>query len=160
MSNFEWKKVLCPVDFSPPSLKALEVAVEIGRRFDAELVLFHAYQLPTVPVLEGAILPGPGTFRDVLDTVERDLSAWEAEAKRRGATKVSSVKAMGTPHEEIVRHATECGADVVVMGTHGRTALKHVLLGSVAEKVVRYADCPVLTIRARGRQAAPKQAAE
>ena len=83
----------------------------------------------------------------LLERIDSLLLHWEQEAQRLGARRVVSAKVEGVPLVEIVRFARETNSSLIVMGTHGHTGVKHALIGSVAEKVVRSADCPVLTIR-------------
>lgn len=141
-----WKKILCPVDFSDTSREAVNVAVELARKFDASVKLLHVYAAPTYALPEGAIIPTPDELRAVTDDVERALDAWKTKAAAQGAP-VATATAMGIPFVEILRFARDGACDLIVMGTHGRTGLRHALLGSVAEKVVRKSPCPVLTIR-------------
>lgn len=141
------RKVLCPIDFSEPSAEALHFAVALARRFDATLTLVNVYAVPGYALPEGAVLLGPKVMADVLAETERGLREWKARAERLGARRVDTLAAQGAADAEIVRVAREGAYDLIVMGTHGRTGLKHVLLGSVAEKVVRRAPCPVLTVR-------------
>jgi len=142
-----FRKILCPTDFSEGSRHALRLAIEqLGG--DAHLVLVHVWQAPYVYGPDAAI---PGSV--VIETkslAENDLARWKGEAERLGARRVSTVLATGAPWHEIVELARrDPEIDLIVMGTHGYTGLKHVLLGSVAEKVVRHASCPVLAARTR-----------
>jgi nucleotide-binding universal stress UspA family protein len=96
-----------------------------------------------------AAIPG-NVFVETKTLAENDLARWKGEAEQLGARRVSTVLATGAPWHEIVEIARRDPAiDLIVMGTHGYTGLKHVLMGSVAEKVVRHAPCPVLAARAR-----------
>ena len=162
-----FKHVLVPTDFSEPASQALRYAIEEATLHHAKATLLHVlpphtetnvFYVTGRPVpssdLEGS---GVGTPSPSPPTVvRRDLSA-EALARLhdlipdafRGSWEAEV--AAGQPAETIVRVARERNADLVVMGTHGRTGLQHVLLGSVAEKVVRLAPCPVLTVRHTGR---------
>lgn len=152
MSRIEWKRIVCPVDFSEPSRGALAVAVEVARRFDAELTLFHAHERPGVILPTGDLLVTPAMMADIEIHVERLLGELKREAESLGATNVKTAQGMGTAFVEIIRFARDGCYDLIVMGTHGRSALKHALLGSVTEKVVRSASCPVLTIRHEGHR--------
>ncbi len=146
--TFPWRKVLCPIDFSQPARAAMDAAVEIARQVDAELVLFHAYQLPGYTLPEGSVVASPKMLQDLADQAEAHLVDWKGIAESAGAPRVSAEKGIGEPAFEIVEVARELGCDLIVLGTHGRTGLAHALLGSTAERVVRRAACPVLTIRA------------
>jgi nucleotide-binding universal stress UspA family protein len=140
-----WKSICMPTDFSDASRPAFRTAIELVAHFDADLLLLHVQQIPamaySVPLQEGV--------REKMDAAALGLlEDWKRQAEAQGArrTSVTMISSQGVS-DEIVRFAAGHPADLIVMGTHGRTALEHVLLGSVAEKVVRYATCPVLTIR-------------
>jgi nucleotide-binding universal stress UspA family protein len=143
----DWKKVLCPVDFSDASRSALRVAAELSRRFDGELTVFHAYPLPGYTLPEGTILPATAMLQELAEQTDVLLVQWRAEAEADGAPRIATAKAIGEPAAEIVAAAKEGKFDVIVVGTHGRTGLAHALLGSVAERVVRRAPMPVVTVR-------------
>jgi nucleotide-binding universal stress UspA family protein len=145
----EWKKILCPVDFSDASRSALQVASELARRFDGEVTVFHAYPLPGYTLPEGTVLPATGMLQELAEQTDALLARWKAEAIADGAPRVSSGKSVGEPAAEIVAAAEDGKYDAIVVGTHGRTGLAHVLLGSVAERVVRRAPMPVVTVRPR-----------
>lgn len=141
------RKILCPVDFSACSREAMRTAIELAGP-ETELVLIHVWQAPYVY--------GPDTtvaatfFAESRALAEEELAAARSEAEQRGPRRVSSVLASGTPWHEIVDAARRDPAiDLIVIGTHGRTGLGHVILGSVAEKVVRHAPVPVLVVRER-----------
>ena len=142
-----FKKILVPVDFSKYSQKALEVACELARTYDLPVTLFHAYVIPTYPLPEGFVLPSPEAVTEIMAKTQQAMNEVQARAVEMGAPQVSVIVAEGIAFAEIVREAREKSFDLIVMGTHGRTGLKHALLGSVAEKVVRKAACSVLTVR-------------
>ncbi len=135
MAAVEWNKVCCAVDFSEPARTALRVAADLCRRLGSQLVLFHADGTEKL----AAELPPVGT-------VEAQLATWKVEAERFGARRVEVVRAAGQPEVAIVEFAGKSGVDLIVMGTHGRVDREHMLMGSVAEGVVRKAMCPVLTV--------------
>jgi nucleotide-binding universal stress UspA family protein len=141
-------RILCPVDFSDTAHAALRYAVDFGQRFDAELTLLHVYQAPGFTLPEGMVVAGADVVTDLLRDIHSALARWRDEALRRGARAVRVAAVAGATHPEIARYADEQGFDLVVIGTHGRTGIAHALLGSTAEKVVRYSHCPVLTVRA------------
>lgn len=152
------RKILCPVDFSEPAREALHFAVDFARRFDAQVTLLHVFVVPGYAYPEGIVLAGPEVMNEILERIDRALREWRDEAISRagGALRIDVESRQGTPWAEIVRKAEEDGYDLVVIGTHGRSGLSHALLGSVAERVVRKAPCPVLTVRAAHH---PKHAA-
>jgi len=147
MSAIDWKRILCPVDFSPASRDALRAAAEIARRFEGEVTVFHAYPLPGYTLPEGTVLPSPRMLQDLSDETDRLLATWSKEAVEMGAPRVSTAKSIGDPAGEILELAAKGGFDLLVVGTHGRTGFAHALLGSVVERVVRRCPIPVLTVR-------------
>jgi nucleotide-binding universal stress UspA family protein len=155
MTDLPWKRICCPVDFSEPSLAAMEVAAKLARQFDAELTLFHAYQLPGYTLPEGSIVASPKMLQELADQAELHLAEWKARAEGMGAPRVTAVKSVGDPAVEVVEFAKETAQDLLVVGTHGRTGLRHALVGSVAERIVRRAGCPVLTVHPEGHARNP-----
>ncbi|HVI93911.1 MAG TPA: universal stress protein [Anaeromyxobacter sp.] len=147
MLTAEWKRICCPIDFSDASRAAMEVAADLARRFGAELVLFHAYPVPGYTFPDGSVVASPKMLQELADGAERHLEAWRRDAEVAGASRVEAAKVAGEPAAEIVSFAREQGVDLLVLGTHGRTGLEHALMGSIAERVVRRARCPVLTVR-------------
>jgi len=145
-----WKKVLCPIDFSEPARAAMQVAVEVCQQFDADLVLFHAYELPGYTLPEGSVVSSPRMLQDLADRADEHLAEWKRAAEQLGAPRVETSKGIGEPALEIVDLGKDGAFDLIVVGTHGRTGLRHALLGSVAERVVRRAGCPVLTVHPEG----------
>lgn len=144
----ELKKIVLATDFSTYSDSATKFGCALAEQFDSELHVLHVLQdLVAVVPEPGVAFPPPGDYMDELrKSAEQALqevidSAWE-----QGKRVVRAIR-QGPPFLEIVRYAKEVDADLIVLGTHGRTGLAHVLLGSVAEKVVRKASCPVLTVR-------------
>ena len=137
------RKILCPVDFSEGSARALEEAVRLAKEHDAELFVAHAWYLPP-SAIEYSMWP------DALDAIREDAARGLDDAVTRarglGATQVTGLLLEGVPWTRIVQAAE--GSDLIVIGTHGRTGLSHVLLGSVAEKVIRHAHCSVLVVPA------------
>ena len=137
------ERILCPVDFSDCSLRAAADAVDLARVLGADVHLFHAWKLP-------AHAPdGASTVVDAMRRTENDAtSKIEAlAAHHHDEVRVSARVAEGRAKVEILRMIDELHADLVVMGTHGRSGLSHVLLGSVAERVVRTSPVPVMTVR-------------
>ncbi len=141
-----WKKILCPIDFSEPARAAMGTAAELCRQLDADLTLFHSYQLPGYTLPEGSVVASPKMLQELADQADTHLAEWRTLAQQAGAPRVATAKSIGDPALEVVEFAREGGYDLIVLGTHGRTGLRHALLGSITERVVRHARCPVLTI--------------
>ena len=141
------RTILVPIDFSDSAVAIVEWASHLATEHGAKLVLFHAYHLPVeFQQLEGAYLP-PDFWANVKEEAEQSLAQFEEELKRSGL-EVEAVVREGYAATAIVDEATEVGADLIVIGTHGLSGLKHMLLGSIAERVVQKAPCPVLTVKA------------
>jgi nucleotide-binding universal stress UspA family protein len=143
------KKVLVPVDFSTCSKSALELALVFQQRFGAQLELFHAWEAPA-----GADSMQVGTGGSLAQFLggqaEEAMRALEGELHQRGVKDFHASVVRGDPHRMIV---AESGTyDLIVMGTHGRGGLKRLVVGSVAERVVRHAKCAVLTVGERETQ--------
>jgi nucleotide-binding universal stress UspA family protein len=143
-----FRKILVPTDFSDSSREALRLAVDVARDSGATLTLFHAWDVPVYSYAE-AMIP-PSVFSDIAAEGEKQLAASKREAEQLGAGKVTTRLGNGPAWTQVVELLKqEPSFDLVVIGTHGRTGLKHALIGSVAEKVVRHAPCPVLVVRQR-----------
>jgi len=144
------KRILVPVDFSPPSLQALDYAVDFARPLDAEIVALYVVE-PIYSVTAGDLYAPSSELTALMQEQRRQgreqLVELEARLTRRYA-KIRTALEDGLAYQEIVAAASKLKADLVVMATHGRTGLSHLFMGSVAEKVVRTASCPVLTVRA------------
>lgn len=141
------KKILCPVDFSAGSKQALHWAVRLANEADAELVVFHAWQTPPV----AAEYAFAATMTAQLQEAAVEALAADLETARSlGASRASSKLVNGPAWSMIVDELAAGGFDLVVMGKHGRTGLKRLLIGSVAEKVVRHAACAVLVVPTEG----------
>lgn len=140
------RHILVPTDFSDGSGRAFETAVEMALDSGAKLTLFHVHHVPTT-VFPDVILPmSPEIQRDLERSVELILEEWCNRARAAGVA-ADTRTVFGATANEICAAAEELDADLIVIGTHGRSGLSHALLGSVAEKVVRKAPCPVLTVR-------------
>lgn len=140
------RKILCAVDFSSQARAAVAAAADLAQRYDAALTLVHVFQLPATLMPEGMLLSA-GMVGEHFQAVNGLLDDEKRDAERRGAKAVDTVLVDGIPWREIVVRAKEGGFDLIVVGTHGRTGIGHVLLGSVAERVVRHAHCPVFVVR-------------
>jgi nucleotide-binding universal stress UspA family protein len=143
----EIRRILCPVDFSDHSRRALDHAVAIARWYQSTVTVLNVFSPAPVP----AVGPGPAVFEPmVLTAVDRDqlLADTTAFAAAEGAPGIAieAVVREGNPAREILEQATSMKADLLVVGTHGRSGFERLVLGSVAEKVLRKAGCPVLTV--------------
>jgi nucleotide-binding universal stress UspA family protein len=145
-------RILLPTDFSEFSSEATNYACAFAEQFDAELHLLHVLEIhrSTTPDLAMG-LALPSRIKESREAAEKALEN-VLDSKWAEGRKVVKATAEGPPFSEIIRYAKQHDVDLIVMGTHGRSALVHVLIGSVAEKVVRKAPCPVLTVRPEGHQ--------
>jgi nucleotide-binding universal stress UspA family protein len=141
-------RILVPVDFSEHSEYAFEQAIGLAKTFGAELHLLHCYQLfPVGAAAASYDLMIPESYeRAVRESVTTSLSRWREKASAQGIPAEKHVRA-DIPAHGIIALAEELPADLIVMGTRGLTGFQHVLLGSVAERTVRLAPCPVLTVK-------------
>lgn len=138
---FKLKKILVPVDFSECTKEALLYAVPFAKQFDAEVTLLHVVEPSYLPPPE---IGGPATMETVEDAGQelerlRDQLAREVRCKAELRT--------GGAEYEIIAAAKELGSDLIIVSTHGRTGLAHLLMGSTAERVLRHAGCPLLVVR-------------
>lgn len=152
-----FKKILCPLDFSEPSYVALKAGRELSFHFKAQLALVHVlHAVPTVPERKP-----PGQVSKSVQEINIPLYEQELEATAREALRDVAAENLadfdvdlfvlhGEPAPEIVRLASEQGMDLIVIATHGWTGWRQSVFGSVAERVVRLAPCPVLSIRSPG----------
>ena len=145
-----FRKILCPTDFSESSYAALDAARDLARHFNAELLVVHVVEpIPPVPVdTDGSMRFDVFQYEDELMSAA-DKWIGETISQRLGPEDAARpIVVGGIPWEEIVRVATDEQADLLVIATHGRSGWKHLLFGSVTEKVIRIAPCPVLVVRA------------
>ena len=143
------KRILVPTDFSDPSAEALATAMALAKGAGATVDLVHdaveaSFALP--PPIDVATVP-----IDMAKVMERVTDGLRAEEKRvkEAGLQCETAMLVGRPDSEIVARATATHAELIVMGTHGRSGLAHALLGSVAERVVQHAQCPVLIVPKR-----------
>ena len=143
-----YRKLLVAVDFSPIARDAMRVAADLAVQAKAELLVAHVWQTPIYSFASEAPFPGD-VVEDLVASAEKLLAEWTAEARNLGAN-ARSVFLDGVAWDRIVDTLRRDPAiDLCVIGTHGRTGIRHALLGSVAEKVVRHAPCAVLVYRHR-----------
>jgi len=140
------RRILVPLDFSVHSMRALETAADLAKTFEAELVLMHAYHLPPLFGPPEELVIPPDFAALVRDAAARRLEKAAKQLEGRGL-RVSTRLTDLPPAEAIVGAAKEIGADLIVMSTRGLTGLKHLVLGSVAERTLRHAPCPVLALK-------------
>ncbi len=142
-------RIVCPTDFSPTSSRAVDYAATLAASFGAELVLLHVIPEMTYPMRSFGISASMEHIQEELHKkASETLEQRAAEAKAaKPELNVRCALRDGEPHNETMACAKEESADMIVMGTHGHTGITHALLGSTAEKVVRLASCPVLTVR-------------
>ncbi|MEO8553595.1 MAG: universal stress protein [Kofleriaceae bacterium] len=145
-----WKTILVPHDFSSSANHACAVARDEAKTHGARVILVHVLDLPYQMVPESAMVSAesvePISMRDyAARSAEKHLDDIAARLAKDGIQPQKFIR-FGRPHDEIVKLAEELKADLIVMGTHGRTGLAHLLVGSVAERVVRTSKCPVLTV--------------
>ena len=141
------KHILIPTDFSEPSYSAVKYGRALAESFGAALHVLHVVEDPVLyaPTSEGYV-----PFPNFQEEMEKNAQEWLGKvltAADRERFQARLVTRRGSPFVEIVRYAKSENIDLIVMGTHGRGPIAHMLLGSVAEKVVRKAPCPVLTVR-------------
>lgn len=139
--------ILFANDFSESSGNAFDYAMELAQKFSARLVIIHVINEPVD--LRGFYVPHisfDNLEKEITEGAEKMMDRFCAD-KLQGFPNYEKAVVSGIPYEEIVRKAEETNADLIVMGTHGRKGLDHMLFGSTAERVVRGARCPVLTVR-------------
>lgn len=140
------KRILVPIDFSSPSLHALDYALELARASKAKVQILHVIE---PPYAVGPLDPGGFNIEVVYGAIERsaraEMAGLAARLEAKGLRAATYLET-GPAHAEIINAAKKLKADLIIMSTHGRTGLSHLFLGSVAERVVRGASCPVLTL--------------
>ena len=143
---FRIGKILVPTDFSTCAKKALDYAVPFAAQHDAELILLYAAPAPSYAGGEYGVIDTSAMAAEISANSEQRLADFAA-AEIPSDIKVETIVRAGSPTAEILDVAEKLAVDMIVLSTHGHTGLKHVLLGSVAEHVVRHAPCPVLVVR-------------
>ena len=142
------RKILHPTDFSKSAEPALELAINLAHTYSAELTVLHVYAVPIYmgPFGDGYTLQ-PELVQKLKEEADRAMQVFRQRAAQAGV-RIQTLTVEGIVSEVIVAEAEARGMDLVVMGTHGRTGFKHLLLGSVAERVLRQSPIPILTVRA------------
>jgi len=149
MANF--KHIQVATDFGEASERALELALELGTRFDSELTLVHIWEFPSYEYLDG--IPMPRDFAERMGEAANARMAGLMSAIKPRFPNLKSIVKMGIVWSELLRTVQETMPDLLVVGTHGRRGFKRALLGSVAEKLVRSSPVPVLTAHALEKSA-------
>jgi nucleotide-binding universal stress UspA family protein len=144
-----FKHILVPTDFGKSSARALDLAVDLATIFDAELTLLHVWEFPTYAYMDAAAMT-PDYATPIAQAAEVELTKTLNAIKVR-VPRAKARLSMGVPWQGVIAALEELKPDLIVMGTHGRRGLSHALLGSVAEKVVRLAPIPVLTVPGSAR---------
>jgi len=143
----EIKRILFPTDFSDGALNALPYALDMAKSYGAKLYLLHViYDIATSSGLHIPHISVDEMYKELDASARKELEKFGLE-QRRVLKDVEHAVIRGVPYEEILKFAQEKNIDLIVIGTHGRKGLDRVLFGSTAERVVRNASCPVLTVR-------------
>ena len=150
--------MLVPIDFSATADRALEYAIALAQQLHARLTLLHVLDLTPVTMDEMTV-GVVATYLEEQEIEAQHLLQASLERVQRAGLQGDILLVQGTPTQTIVDTAGEQGVDLILMGTHGRTGLAHVFLGSVAEHVVRQAPCPVLVVRRVPDTSAPAEEA-
>ncbi|MEM8487081.1 MAG: universal stress protein [Bacteroidota bacterium] len=153
------KHVIVPTDFSDISKQALAFAFELAQKHDAQLDVVHVFEAPTFPSFYGAgALLLYGEVPDMKMQAATALQQLVAPYKEQAGIKLDAHVLEGRAADQICNFAQEAGADLIIIPTYGLTGLSHVLLGSVAERVVRHANTPVLVYKSIGVDSMSKAA--
>jgi nucleotide-binding universal stress UspA family protein len=141
-----FKTIVVPIDFSEHASSSLDYAIELGKQFKSKLHLIHSYPIHPIMVSPYGVALPPDLDRSFREAADKQLAAWAERARQSGLT-VETSTSSDTAAEAITQCAEQIHADLIVMSTRGLTGLKHIVLGSVAERTLRHAPCPVLTIK-------------
>jgi nucleotide-binding universal stress UspA family protein len=145
------KKILCPTDFSEPSLQGLGYAIELAELFNAKLSIVHVInELPPNPSNPNISFEVP-EYERIVHKESIDKLHEIVKTRVPASIKAETVVGHGSPAKEIVRIAEEGKMDLIVIATQGNTGWHHLVMGSVAEKVIRHAPCPVFAVREKRR---------
>jgi nucleotide-binding universal stress UspA family protein len=139
------RKILAPIDFTETSLHALDYAIELAQKLDAAVYVVHIYELPIYGFPDGALVASADLAGRISSAAQTALNQAVDSRVGRGV-KLTAMLREGAPRQEINAVAQEVGADLIVIGTHGRRGIARALLGSVAEGIVRTATRPVVTV--------------
>lgn len=140
------RHILVPIDFSPYSEKALDYAIDLAKSLQARLTLLHVVDTISWGVAQAEAMIPPSVWQELETGIAEHMETFHQRTHDAGL-QGETLTIRGTPFDTIIDIAKDRGVDLIVMGTHGRTGLPHVLVGSVTERVVRLAPCPVLVTR-------------
>jgi len=143
----EIKSILFPTDFSEGSAQALQYAVDMAKKYSAKLHVVHV--IYDIAKATGWYVPHVSMdqmYKDIEQGAKKELENFGVE-ELSGVKNIERSVIMGVPHEEIVNFANKNRIDLIIMGTHGRKGIDRILFGSTASQIVRFAPCPVLTVR-------------
>jgi nucleotide-binding universal stress UspA family protein len=146
-----YRHILAPTDFSEPSSQAVGAAIDLAVAFGAGLTLMHTVETPSYAYMGMPYMSIPVDLLTPIEDTARSLLSSALEAARKRVPGATAELRRGSSWQQILAVAAEVGADLIVMGTHGRSGITHALLGSVTEKVVRHSPVPVLTFRTPAR---------
>jgi universal stress protein A len=145
------KKILVPVDYSDCSRVAMEYALFLAKRFDAEVEVLHVVEMPLHGEEQTVVRPDTGKEQLLSELLMQEAVKTETEFfapfARDATIPIERRLLKGRPGKVIVEAATQRGADLIVMGTHGRSGFERLIMGSVTERVLRSAHCPVVVVR-------------
>jgi len=146
------KTILFPTDFSNGARAAMDHAISLAKDYQAKLILLYVIQDISIAewYIPSSISAGE-LIEDMQKSAWQEMDKWIAEVTKQ-VKDVEKMVVRGVPFVEIIQTAKERNADLIIIGTHGRTGIDHMLFGSTAEKVVRKAACPVLTVRIAGKE--------
>jgi nucleotide-binding universal stress UspA family protein len=138
-------QILVPIDFTETSERALDYAVELAQKLGAKITVMHAYELPIYGFPDGALVASVDVATRISQASQEGLQA-ALDRRKDCGVEMRAILRDGPPADEIATVSEETGADLVVLGTHGRRGLRRAIMGSVAEEVIRACRCPVLTV--------------
>ncbi len=143
------QKILCPIDFSPPSRNALRYANEFAKAMNAKITVMHVIQ--PQPIAADVNVPYIPPEVEMEQAAKDDMAHLVREIVSEGVL-VEQVLAFGLPSDCVIAQAKKENADVIILGTHGRSGISRLLMGSTAESVIRHAACPVLVVKAEEKE--------
>jgi nucleotide-binding universal stress UspA family protein len=142
----EIRNILVPTDYSPHAAKALDYAIGLAKTFNAKISLVHSYHIAVPMAVPDPVIVPQGFWEEARKRANEALEELKGKVEEEGLSCETHVSAE-PPFQAITDIAASAEVDLIVMGTRGLTGLKHVLLGSVAERTVRLAQCPVITVK-------------